>query len=169
MYIRSHQRQIVSYERFPVELRLTVLQFFVEMSIKQGGMITAAMLKHRRKISKRRIDQSVRNSTYPRPDHLSAYAFVCREWQNFFELTSFQRMTLHQSDLPESAKVVQGERRIFVQWIWLHLELPEYKYRSFRKAKTSLEVSRHNETFSSALWNLVTILSIWETIKPSVM
>ena len=54
------------------------------------------------------------------------YAVTCREWQHFFEKESFRYMTLHQSDICEFGRIVQGERKAYVQWIWLRLELPKY-------------------------------------------
>ena len=91
----------------------------------------------------------------------SAYAAVCREWQYFFERINFQRLSIHQSDLLELGRIVQGQRRMFVKWIWLRLELPEYDCECCNKQESSKEIRSHNFVFTNALWDLFAILSTW--------
>lgn len=97
-----------------------------------------------------------------RQHNQSTYATVCREWQYFFERTNFQRLTVHQSDLLELGRIVQGQRRMFVKWIWLRLELPEYDCECCNMQESSEEIQSHNIVFTNAIWDLFAILSTWE-------
>ena len=97
-----------------------------------------------------------------RQHNQSTYAAVCREWQYFFERTNFQHLTIHQSDLLKLGRIVQGQRRMFVKWIWLRLELPEYDCERCNKQESSEEIQSHNFVFTNAIWDLFAILSTWE-------
>lgn len=109
------------------------------------------------------VEPNNKQSTSPwRKHNQSAYAAVCREWQYFFERINFQCLTIHQSDLLELGRIVQGQRRMFVQWIWLRLELPEYDCECCSKQESSKEIRSHNFVFTNALWDLFAILSTWE-------
>ncbi|OCK87716.1 uncharacterized protein K441DRAFT_648073 [Cenococcum geophilum 1.58] len=133
----SLQSSTTCWGRLPPELRMIALEMLVEPNSEQS---TSPWRKHNQ----------------------SAYAAVCREWQYFFERTNFQRLTIHQSDLLELGRIVQGQRRMFVKWIWLRLELPEYDCKCCNKQESSKEIRSHNFVFTNALWDLFAILSTWE-------
>ncbi len=92
----------------------------------------------------------------------SAYATVCREWNNFFERETFNHLILHQSDVPELGSIVQGQRKTFVKRIWLRLELPEYDCESCNKQQSTEEFKDHKFLFTNAVWDLFAFLSTWE-------
>ncbi|RFU32270.1 hypothetical protein B7463_g4081, partial [Scytalidium lignicola] len=134
---QSYQNSTFYWEYLPPELRTIVL-----------GLLLANLNEE--------------TTIPPRYHILSAYATVCREWQYFFERRNFRTLTLHQSDLPEFNSIVQGQRRFFLQWIWLRLELPEYDCRLCNKPESTVEINRNNSIFTNALWDLFAILSTWQ-------
>ncbi|TPX10156.1 uncharacterized protein E0L32_001353 [Thyridium curvatum] len=110
------------------------------------------------KVSKERFDPSERalqNHT------ASAYATVCRAWQSFFEKRNFRTLVLHQSDIPLFEHYVHGERRYWVEWVWLRVELPKYNCRKCHKQESPKEIRRNNTCFTNAIARLFAVLSTW--------
>ncbi|CAJ2505821.1 Uu.00g132150.m01.CDS01 [Anthostomella pinea] len=101
-------------------------------------------------------------SDQPPRQHLSTYAAVCREWQAFFEKPNFRRLTLHQSDLPELERSVQGHRQQHVRWVWLRFQIPPYSCVDCRKRETQTQDRNHDLEFTRAIWALFRILRSWK-------
>ncbi|UKZ76953.1 hypothetical protein TrVFT333_004669 [Trichoderma virens FT-333] len=91
----------------------------------------------------------------------SGYVAVCREWQFFLEPFQFNIFTLHQSDLADFDKILQGHRRRSVKFIWLRLELPKYDCNSCGQQESLREVRINELLFTNAVWSLFSILSSW--------
>ncbi|EHK21159.1 uncharacterized protein TRIVIDRAFT_51771, partial [Trichoderma virens Gv29-8] len=92
----------------------------------------------------------------------AAYAAVSPEWKYYFEAKSFLHLTLHQSDLPDFGKIVQRDnRQIFVNFICLRLQLPEYDCSKCRERESPEEVRANQSLFTNAVWQLFSILSTW--------
>ncbi|KAK4083770.1 uncharacterized protein Triagg1_1432 [Trichoderma aggressivum f. europaeum] len=93
-----------------------------------------------------------------------AYHAVSREWQAFFERLSFACLTLHQSDLAEFGKIMQGNnnRQMSVTFVCLRIELPEYDCKKCKKRESPDEVRANQRLFTTAVWELFSILSQWK-------
>lgn len=113
----------------------------------------------RRMVLERRYANDTHSSSLEQHNKPSTLATVCREWSNFFEEKTFQNLTLHQSDVAEFGKLVQGGRRSFVKWIWLRLELPEYDCECCNKEESAAEVAAHKVIFTNAVCDLFKVLS----------
>lgn len=101
------------------------------------------------------------SNSKPQKHERAAYAAVSRQWQRFFEPDNFERLILHQSDVAELGKIVQGQRRTYVRWIWLRLVLPEYSCDKCDTKETPQELASHDSLFTDALWDLFAILCVW--------
>lgn len=88
----------------------------------------------------------------------AAYASVCREWNSFVEEANFEKLILHQDDIPMLGRVVP-RCGTFIRWIWLRIELPSYDC-SLCDDPESVEEDQVNKfIFTDAVWALFGILS----------
>ncbi|KAL7806363.1 hypothetical protein V8C44DRAFT_360568 [Trichoderma aethiopicum] len=85
-------------------------------------------------------------------------ASVCRDWNAFFEHANFEKLILHQDDIPMLGEVVP-RRGALMRWIWLRIELPPYDC-PVCNLPESVEEDRVNKfIFTDAVWGLFDILS----------
>ncbi|TPX08927.1 uncharacterized protein E0L32_009631 [Thyridium curvatum] len=143
---QEQERTVVPWTRLPPEIRLMVLEQVRESA--KGQLASRG------------------KRTY----EMSIYATVCREWQSFFEKENFKRLILHQSDIFLFGAFTHGQqqRRAWIEWIWLRIELPQYDCKKCQKAETLDEIRNNNIVFTKAVWGLFNILSTWERDLSSV-
>ncbi|RYP24044.1 hypothetical protein DL765_000772 [Monosporascus sp. GIB2] len=80
-------------------------------------------------------------------------------------MITFQRLILHQAEISDFHKIVQGRRRPLLEWIWLRLELPEYDCERCDQQESTYEKKINNITFTNALWDFFKVLSEWNNKK----
>ncbi|KAI0888859.1 uncharacterized protein GGS22DRAFT_184434 [Annulohypoxylon maeteangense] len=95
--------------------------------------------------------------------HLSAYATVSLEWQDFFEGRTFKKLTIKQSDLHEFGKVLVPRRRPFLRRLWLQVELRSFYQDLDLTEEIPKELDENANIFSDSIGKLFTILKEWET------
>lgn len=97
-------------------------------------------------------------------DQLVVLTTVCRDWQDFFEGKLFQRLTLKtEVDIQTFAHLVQGRRRVRVEWIWLRIELPMYDCQQCHRLETREDIQVQKAIFTNLIWKLLNVLSGWKT------
>ncbi|KAL7821736.1 hypothetical protein V8C26DRAFT_390814, partial [Trichoderma gracile] len=88
----------------------------------------------------------------------AAYPSVCRDWRDFFEETNFEKLILHQDDIPMLGEVVPRCGAL-IRWIWLRIELPAYDCRLCDQPESTEENRVNKYIFTDAIWGLFDILS----------
>ena len=88
----------------------------------------------------------------------AAYASVCREWRRFFEEANFEKLILHQDDIPMLASVVPRCGGL-LRWIWLRIELPTYDCSLCDDPESAEEEKANAFLFTDAVWALFGVLS----------
>jgi hypothetical protein len=130
-FLQRQQSSINYWEHLPLELRIMIFKMVLDPPVERTQYIQ------------------------------SACATVCREWNYFFERETFNHLILHQLDVAEFCRIVQGQRKTFVKRIWLRLELPEYDCESCNKRQSTEEFKDHKFLFTNAVWDLFAFLSTW--------
>lgn len=73
-------------------------------------------------------------------------ASVCRDWQPFFEKSTFRRIVLDVQDLPKFAEAMQGikgARLNYIRRLWFRIKLAKYNCCSCTKQENGISVSRY--------------------------
>lgn len=85
------------------------------------------------------------------------------ETGSFFERKLFKRLTLRaEADLERFADLVQGRRRVYLEWLWLCIELPMYGCQQCHGRETVQDARVQRAIFTNIVWRLFHILSTWK-------
>ncbi|KAL3958494.1 hypothetical protein ACCO45_006656 [Purpureocillium lilacinum] len=103
-----------------------------------------------------------------RPEHhvLAKCASVCRSWQDEFEPEVFKKLCLSQSCLPKFRSIVGGTKKYrleYIRHLWLRVRLNKYNCKVCQKAEDAKTIRKNCITFTNAVWNLLKILSTWDS------
>ncbi|KAI1099891.1 hypothetical protein F4804DRAFT_65626 [Jackrogersella minutella] len=94
--------------------------------------------------------------------HMSAYAAVSNEWQEFFEMRNFGQLVIRQSDLQDFERLLTKSRRCWLNTLWLQVELPRYNCFACHLPERSWDAEINSDVVNAAIWKLFTILSQWK-------
>ncbi|KAI8716546.1 hypothetical protein NCS52_00948700 [Fusarium sp. LHS14.1] len=84
----------------------------------------------------------------------SSLAVVSHEWRRFFEKTTFRRIALACSDLPEFSKAVSGENSIrlnYIDRLRFYIRLARYTGCLFDKPESADNIKWNNQAFTRAM------------------
>ncbi|KAK8037514.1 hypothetical protein PG991_000860 [Apiospora marii] len=100
------------------------------------------------------------------PESACVYATVSREWQAFFEPTTFSSLNLNQECLHQARETLTPARQAYIRQIHFTALLPGYD--NHRKPETEVEKKQNNEVFSDAVARLMELLSAWSSAHGEV-
>lgn len=92
---------------------------------------------------------------------IARYATVCREWQTFVEQKTFGRLTLTLSRLT-SFDVIVNQRRGYVKYLWLCIELQPYECLQCNDEETDSWHESNTEIIRTTIRKLLVVLSTWD-------
>ncbi|EHK20067.1 uncharacterized protein TRIVIDRAFT_224245 [Trichoderma virens Gv29-8] len=84
-----------------------------------------------------------------------------REWKNYFEQKTFQKLVLNYSCISDFRQIVRGREDI-VKHIWLRIQPPKWECSTCGNLEPSDRLSRNSRIFTNALWQLMEILGSWD-------
>ncbi|EWG45017.1 hypothetical protein FVEG_05962 [Fusarium verticillioides 7600] len=93
----------------------------------------------------------------------SSLATVSREWQDFFERSTFKDLALDNGDLYAFASAIKSNvtRLGYIRTLRLRINLTLYSRRLQYKAESATDVTQNNRIFTQAMAVLLKVLSLW--------
>ncbi|RSM05975.1 hypothetical protein CDV31_009308 [Fusarium ambrosium] len=97
------------------------------------------------------------------PGHLSTCAAVCKKWQEIIEPRMFRQLKLRSTRIEGLGTMITDRTRPLVQYIWLHVELPQYTCLICNRRESQSAWIRNNRLIRGALLKLFAVLSTWDS------
>lgn len=98
----------------------------------------------------------------PKSHNLSAYAVVCKEWQQLIEQVNFESIKIISSDLTDFEALLTGPRRKCLKHLWLRVELAKYPRKKNKVPETEEEQQANDILFTTDINSLFDILAKWD-------
>ncbi|CCT63701.1 uncharacterized protein FFUJ_05145 [Fusarium fujikuroi IMI 58289] len=106
------------------------------------------------------LQSAISQSPFPTTPVL---ATVSRDWQDFFERSTFKDLALTNGDLYVFASAIRGNvtRLGYIRTLRLRINLMPYSSRSKEKTESATNITQNNRIFTQALAVLLKVLSLW--------
>ena len=105
----------------------------------------------------------VRRRQSREPSNFQLYATLSRPWKKAVELVTFHSLGIKSNELSHFHAIMTGNRRKFLTNLSYEILLPEYCKEARDRVESDDEKRLNDESFTQSIYNLFSILKVWES------